>query len=70
MLFCVLSIHLPLVLLFPLWQFYYWYEIPINPFYNNSFPSNAFYLLFFLFALYASFKRCVCHSIKVTKYTC
>jgi len=32
---------------------------------------NAFYLLFFLFALvYASFKRCVCHSIKVTKYTC
>jgi len=28
----VLSIHLPLVLLFPLWQFCYWYEIPINPF--------------------------------------
>jgi len=28
-LFCVLSIHLPLVLLFPLWQFCYWYEIPI-----------------------------------------
>ena len=39
-------------------------------FYNNSFPSNAFYLLLFLFALYASFKLCVCHSIKVTKYTC
>ena len=38
-------------------------------FYNNSFPSNAFYLLFFLFAKYASFKLCLCHSIKVTKYT-
>jgi len=56
-----------------LWQFCYWYEIPINTlsfsFYNNSFPSNAFQLLFFLFALYASFKRCLCHSINVTKYT-
>ena len=31
-LFCVLSIHLPLVLLFSLWQFCYWYEIPIKPF--------------------------------------
>jgi len=31
-LFCAWSIHLPLVLLFPLWQFCYWNEIPINPF--------------------------------------
>jgi len=38
-------------------------------FYNNSFPSKAFYLLFFLYALYASFKLCVCHSMKVTTYT-
>jgi len=29
-LFCVLSIHLPLVLLFPSWQFCYWNEIPIK----------------------------------------
>ena len=32
-------------------------------YYNNSFPSNAFYLLCFLFALYGVFKLCVCYSI-------
>jgi len=75
-LFCVVSIHLPHVLYFICGSSAIGTKYPLTlsfSFYNNSFPSNAFYLLFvfvFIFALYSSFKLCLCLSRKVTKYTC
>jgi len=39
-------------------------------FYNHTLPNQAFFLLLFPLALYASVDICLWHSIKVTKYTC
>jgi len=66
---CMLSIPLPLVLLFQLWQFCYRYNIPNNHFvfFLQPFVDPATLFVVLLLSSVLSIDLCLCHFIKLKK---